>query len=175
PLLSQVAALPPAPPPRPVVAGAAETVTDEPPGRRVPGAGAPGEASETALDPGEPDVVTRRDRGGPEPVTRHDPVGFQGQGHGHGPGFGAGHGQNHGPGHGQGQNQGHGQNHGQGQSHGRGQGGSPYAPPRPGGDPEARTLLETGWAQPPSQPGPVSATLAAVDVKGGGERQRGDH
>ncbi len=150
PLLSQVAALPPAPPPRPVVAGAAETVTDEPPGRLLPGAGAPGEASETVLDPGELDVVTRRDRGGPEPVTRHDPVGFQGQGHG--PGFGAGHDWNHGPGHGQGQNHGHGQNHG------RGQGGSPYAPPRPGGDPEARTLLETEWAPPPSQPGPVSRT-----------------
>src|SRR5690606_6424467 len=67
-------------------------------------------------------------------------------------GFGAGHDWNHGPGHGQGQNHGHGQNHG------RGQGGSPNAPPRPGGDPEARTLLETEWAPPPSQPGPVSRT-----------------
>ncbi|MFS2294304.1 MAG: serine/threonine protein kinase [Actinomadura sp.] len=146
PLLSQVAALPPAPPPRPVVAGAAETVTDEPPGRHLPGAGAPGDASETVLDPDELDVVTRRDQG--EPVTRLDPVRFQSGGHGSG--FGAGHGQHHG--------QNHGQNHGPGHGQGHGQGGSPYAPPRPGSDPEARALLETEWAPPPSQPGPVPQT-----------------
>src|SRR5690606_37813654 len=95
PLLSQVVAMPPAPPPRPVAAGPAETVTDEPPGRHPLGAG-PGEASETVLDPDELDVVTRRAPGEPEPVTRRDPVRFQGQG----PGFGAGHAQNRGPGHG---------------------------------------------------------------------------
>ncbi|MEO3822302.1 protein kinase [Actinomadura sp. B10D3] len=125
PLLTRVAAMPPAPPPVPPPS---ETVADEPSSRFRPD-----EASETVLDPddldqvtrrdpgdsGDLDPVTRRDPGDFDPVTRRDPGRFQDQG--------------------------------RPREQGPPQKQDGYTPPAPPGqNQEVRTLLETEWAPPPS-------------------------
>ncbi|MFA1548473.1 serine/threonine-protein kinase [Actinomadura chokoriensis] len=125
PLLTRVATLPPPQPPAqpPPRSPGSRTVMDEPSARRPPAA-RPDDAAETIMDPSDFGPVTRRDPRGPrdlEPVTRRDPADPAPVTR-------------------------------------RDPGGFPqrdvsHRPPPvgPGQDREARTLLETEWAPPPSR------------------------
>ncbi|TDE23943.1 serine/threonine-protein kinase [Actinomadura sp. 6K520] len=141
PLLTRVAAM--LPPSRPLPPRAAETMTDDEPGRYLRGGGRTGDAAETVLDPDEMEAVTRRDPGEPEPVTRHDPVRFGDQGHGPGPGRAPG----PGPGQGTGQRTGQGAGQWAPQPSRTRQAPGPQTPP-----PWEQPRQYTNWQQPPPPP-----------------------